>query len=313
MTAAPATRYVYLASNAYSGSTLLSALLGAHPQIATVSDVSGTRRQHRMGSFACSCGLPMRDDPFWLAVQDAMRSRGWPDFELGNFRLGFDYGSSPLFNRLRTGTLRWTMLERGRDAAFSFVPADQRRMRRIGTRAADFAQVVADLNGGARAFVDASKERLRARYLDRYLPAPLRVIHLVRDVRAVVASTRRHPSGAGSDAEDAARSWAATNEAILRSVQQLPADRRHLVRYEDLATATDSVLRRAYAFCGVDPNVEPDLDLPQHLLGNRVRTLGVGEVAIDRRWREELTTDEQDAAMAAAGATYWRFYPVPPD
>ncbi|HET6380051.1 MAG TPA: sulfotransferase [candidate division Zixibacteria bacterium] len=302
--------YVLLASNAYSGSTLLSFLLGAHPRIATVSDVSGARRQHRMDAFRCSCGRLMAEDPFWLEVRDRMRAAGWPDFDLANFRLGFDYADSAAFNRLRVGTLRWGWLESARDTAFRAWPGDQARMRTIGLRTAAFARVVAGMSA-ASVFVDASKERLRATNLARHLPLELRVIHLVRDVRAVAASARRHPSSASDTVADAARRWARTNEAISRSLRALPASRRTLVRYEDLCRNPAEELARLYRFCGVDPEAAPPLERAptQHLLGNRVRLERLVDIRLDERWRNELTRAEQEEARHVAAATQATLYP----
>ncbi|HEX2142066.1 MAG TPA: sulfotransferase [Candidatus Limnocylindria bacterium] len=302
-------RYVLLASNAYSGSTLLSFLLGAHPNIATVSDVSGARGQHRMDTFRCSCGRLMAEDPFWLEVRDRMRAAGWTDFDLANFRLGFDYGRSPRFNRLRTGTMRWHSLEALRDAAFRAWPGDESRMRSIGARTASLARVVTELSG-ANVFVDASKERLRAAYLQRYLALDLRVIHLLRDVRAVAASARRHGRSGTSTVAEAASRWAGTNQAITRSLGAVPGAQRTVVRYEDLCARPDQELARLYRFCGVDPDRAPPLEHApvQHLLGNRVRLANLTDIRLDRRWQEELSPQEQADALRAAGATYPRFY-----
>ena len=124
---------------------------------------------------------------------------------------------------MRTGSLRWTRAEDVRDAAFAHLGGHGVAMAATGRRNADFASVVMELTG-ATAFVDASKERMRIRHLARHLPMPLRVIHLVRDVRGVAASARHHGAGSIAGVEAAARNWNATNRTILRHVA--PAARR---------------------------------------------------------------------------------------
>ena len=142
--------YVFLASSAYSGSTLLSFLLGAHPQIATVSAASGGRRQARIETYRCSCGRLMRECPFWLAIRQAMRDRGYGDFGLEHFGLGFDTRPGTRLERLRTGSLRWSWLEGARDAALGLLTSHATQMEAVGRRNADFAASVLQHAAGRR-------------------------------------------------------------------------------------------------------------------------------------------------------------------
>jgi hypothetical protein len=303
--------YVFLASSAYSGSTLLSYLLGTHPQIATVSAASGGRRQTQIDTYRCSCGRLMIECPFWLAVRDAMRARGYPDFRLDHFGLGFDRRPGSRLERLRTGSLRWTWAEDMRDAGFAHIGGHGAAMAATGRRNAEFAAVVMELTG-ATAFVDASKERMRIRHLAQQLPMTLRVIHLVRDVRGVATSARHHGAASIAGVEAAARNWNATNRTILRHVAALPRDAHITVRYEDLCQDPTAVMARLFAFMGVDPDAAAIATTggeEQHLLGNRRRLEAWTEIRLDDRWRTELAAAEQDRATAIGGEVFLRLYP----
>jgi hypothetical protein len=300
-------RYVLIASNAYSGSTLLSYLLGQHPQVATVSDVSGARRQAQMATYPCSCGLAMQACSFWQRVVELTRERGVEDFELGNFRLGFDSSDRRWLERLRIGSLRWGGLEDLRDLAFRAIGA-HRVLSGVAARNLAFAGAVLEATG-ARVFVDASKERMRLRYLQRYLDADLRVIHLVRDVRGVVDSTLRRGKDPLS-AVQAARRWGRTNETITRTLRDMPSDRQILVRYEDLCRDVDGTLAALFDLCGVAPaTTSGDFRVDQHLLGNRMRLRGRDEVRLDESWRERISDEEQRQIVHAAGAAFRHLYP----
>jgi len=48
-------KYVYLTSSGYSGSTLLSFMLGAHPCIATVGELSNSIENNDPDNYRCSC------------------------------------------------------------------------------------------------------------------------------------------------------------------------------------------------------------------------------------------------------------------
>lgn len=301
-------RCVFLASNAYSGSTLLSLLVGAHPSVGTVSDVSGARRASQMAIFTCSCGSLMRECPFWGDVEARLRDTGTA-FSLADFGMGFDDHAPRWLGRLRVRTLGSSRLEAARDRLFELVPGNERRMREIGVRNTTFARVILAASR-ADVFVDASKERLRARYLERYVDPELRVIHLVRDVRGVVESTVRR-NKRGLSAAEAARRWARANEAIMRSISTIPPGRRLMVRYEELCAAPAATMARIFDFCGVDADVDVSelLQRQQHLLGNRMRLQTIGEIGLDERWRVAFPNEEQERIVAAAGTTFSRLYP----
>lgn len=303
--------YVFLASSPYSGSTLLSYLLGAHPDIATVSAASGGRRQSRIDEYRCSCGRLLRECPFWAAVREEMHGRGYRDFDLDHFRLGFDAAPGTRGERLRTGSLRWNRLESARDAVLDRLTDRRAAMDAVGRRNAEFAEVVMKVSSGS-VYVDASKERMRIRHLQRHLPMPLKVIHLVRDVRGVATSALHHGSSAAGGAEAAATNWAATNRTILRHLQDLPPEDHITVWYEELCTATEATMSNLYAFCGVEPprTHEPLAESPeQHLLGNRRRLANWSEIRLDERWRTELPKQQQARILSLASSVHRELYP----
>ena len=281
------TRYLVVACTPYSGSTLLASLLGAHPQIATVSEVSGTKRESGLATFRCSCGRLMVECPFWREVQDRMQGMGFEDFTLGDFGLRFD-APGPA-RRFRVGSLHWSIAEDIRDAALSLIPRHDRSMREVALRNQAFANVVLAITG-KRVFADASKEPMRLRYLHRLLNMEMKALHLVRDVRGVAASGAKH--GTQPDVRAAARMWVRVNATLMRHLDRLSPESRMIVRYEDLCRDTDAVMAKIFAFCGVDGFLGDALSggsRSQHLLGNRSRLEGMTEIRLDESWRSLLT------------------------
>jgi len=300
--------YVLVACSPFSGSTLLASLLGAHPEIATVSEVSGTKRAWQMDVFRCSCGRLMIECPFWQEVQSRALAAGIDDFALSDFRLRFD--NPGLLHRIQTGSLRSTLAEDIRDGLFNVFPSHRRSMRRLGERNREFANIVLDVTN-KRVFVDTSKEGMRLRYLHRYLEMDLKVVHLIRDVRGVVSSSRRR-FGAQVDAGSAARAWARNNRTLMRHVQALDEDDRMLVRYEDLCRDPEGTMAALYRFCGVDPSAAPSPSVSyesQHLLGNRARLEPTTEIRLDERWRTSLSSEDLVAIMRASAPLARALYP----
>src|SRR5262249_31784621 len=132
-------------------------------------------------------------------------------------------------------------------------------------------RAIADVSGCA-ALVDSSKHASLAFCLSRRQEIDLRVIHVVRDSRAVAYSwttkvARPEASGSVQQSQggymttyfpaSAAGHWNAQNAALhLLARRGTPVLR---VRYEDLVQATEQTLRRAATFAGLPAG---DLTLP---------------------------------------------------
>jgi hypothetical protein len=304
---AAARGYAFLASSPYSGSTLLSFLLASHPRVATISDVSGRRRAGQIDTFRCSCGRLMQSCPFWSDLRERAADRGFGELDLADFRLGFDTAQRGPMAAIQARSLRWPVAERLRDRMLAPLGVAS-AMRDVGVRSWALANAVLDLTQ-ADVFVDASKERLRIRYLERYLPVRPRVIHLVRDVRGVVESTVRRGKRDDPIAK-IAREWARTNASIEQQLRELPADRQLRIRYEDLCRDVTGTLRLAFAFMGVDPEAElQPIGQEQHMLGNQMRLSAPTDVRLDERWRTALPTDEAGAILRAAQPIFGQLYP----
>jgi hypothetical protein len=299
--------YVFLASSPYSGSTLLSFLLASHPGVATISDVSGRRRAGQMDTFHCSCGRRMVDCDFWPRLQEQAARRGIASLDLADVALGFDTAYEGPLARIQARSLRWPVLEHARDRLLAPLGVAN-AMRDVGARSWALANAVMDLTETS-VFVDASKERLRIRYLERYLPVPQRVIHLVRDVRGVVESTMRR--GKRSDpVARIAREWARTNDSIEQQLRELPAERQLRIRYEDLCADVTGTLRTAFTFMGVDPDAAlRPIGQDQHMLGNQMRLAAPADVRLDERWRTALPEARAREILRAAHPVFGRLYP----
>jgi hypothetical protein len=302
-----ATPFAFILAHSFSGSTLLSFLLGAHPEIATVGEMF-IAPSHNTDDYLCSCGEPIERCGFWRRVSREMTARGVPfDVRSGDSSLtAGSYG--PLGSRLVWAEPRGPVLEGVRRTGLKLLPGVRRELdRRIAVNR-HFAEVVLDLRN-ARVFVDATKRPGRALLLRRDPRIDLQVIHLVRDGRAVSRSGIRN---LGQTAEEGARSWVASmrrSEDLRRSI---PAERWLTVRHEDLCRDLHATLGRIFEFLDVAPDVLINdfgdvRSGDHHIIGNRMRLSRTSEIRLDERWRTDLTPEQRRTVERIAGPELRRY------
>lgn len=115
------------------------------------------------------------------------------------------------------------------------------------------------------------------------------MIHLVRDGRAVSASSMRR---LGMGMEEAAALWRTTDQRCRLAATQVSPTRKMVVKYEDLCADVKGSLASIFSFLGL-PFSEGDERIHregQHLIGGNPMRFRTNEVVISRddRWREEL-------------------------
>jgi hypothetical protein len=296
--------FVFLMAHSFSGSTLLSFLLGAHPEIATVGEmyISPT---FNTGSYLCSCGKPIEECPFWCRISQEMAERDVP-FSIRGGDTSFRTDSIGRFvSRLIAAEPHGPLFEAARQAAFRLLPRTRREVeRRLRVNEA-LVQVVTELEG-AKAFVDASKRPGRLLLLRRIRAFDTRVIFLIRDGRAVARSSIRNLD---RTVEEGAQSWAALIQSAERVKRRFSPDRWLTVRHEDLCRDPQSELARIFRFIGVAPDVQVRdfRSSDHHIIGNRMRLSKTSEIRLDDRWRTELTLAQIRTVETIAGPELRRY------
>lgn len=291
--------FVGIETSSYSGATLLAFLLNAHPQIASVGEMDGLIPSEDPESYNCSCGHRIRACEFWQAVTREMIRCGF-EFDVADFDNAFRLAGPRWMQRLRVGSLGSATLDSIRDLVFQTLPGERSQFTALAARNMAFVETVLRLTGKS-VFADTSKDHLRARALRMFSPYDVRVIHLVRDPRGVVASRLRR--GVRIGVREAARQWVRLHTRLQNSFATPAPDKYIRVRYELLCQDLPSVLRELYAFCGTDPGFRIQ-DLPStshHIVGNAMRLDNLSEIKLDERWRELLTARQQKEIWQIAG------------
>jgi hypothetical protein len=293
--------YVTTQTVAFSGATLLAFLLGAHPQISTVGEMNGRKKKKGLDvdTYLCSCGQKIKECEFWQSVKTAMQARGF-EFDPVHFDTRFILSGPPIVQTLRHGSFRNSTLDSMRDAIFHIWPPERREIKRLVARNEALIEAVLSLTGN-NVFVDTSKEGLRLRSFRRFSAFDMRVIHLIRDVRGVVASHLRRKRARSMS--EAVRHWVKKHQKIQRDMAAWSDVECITVRYEDLCQDTQSTLERLYRFCGVDPHIQiTDFRaIPQHIGGNSMRLRSGSEIKLDERWKQQLAAEQLKEIDRVAG------------
>jgi len=250
--------------------------------------------------YQCSCKQRIKDCTFWNAIDTQMRERGF-EFRIDHFDMGFTSGGPPLIQHLRNGSFRNGALDAMRDAIFQALPRERRKLKRLVARNEAFVDSVLTITG-KQVFVDTSKDRLRLTALRKFSRFDVRAIHLVRDVRGVVASRLQRRRGV--DAHEAARQWTKAHRDLQLTLGSWPAGKHIEVRYEDLCRDISGTMERIYRFCEVDPELR-DTDFRsslQHIIGNPMRLSNLSEIQPDERWRSQLTQEQLEEIQRVAGS-----------
>lgn len=296
-------RVVYLAGLGRSGSTLLERLLGEMPGACPAGEVvhlwlRGIRQGER-----CACGQPLPCCPFWTQVGQAAFG-GWHQVDVDRIiRLRARVDRSRFLPHLASAALR----RRLQPALDEYVRYYQRLYAAIG-------QV-----SGAPVVIDSSKHASLAFCLRSNPGLDLRVIHLVRDPRAVAYSwgkaVDRPEAASGSQMPtyppaSAALRWNLQNSALqLLSQLGTPTLR---VRYEDFTAAPAATLGRIAAFAGLPAGPEfsfldtddhgrwwADLGATHTAAGNPMR-FTTGRIAIrhDDTWQTAMMAGSRRTVTA---------------
>jgi len=281
---------VYVAGAGRSGSTLLETLLAERTSATAVGEIrSFLGPGYRWGA-KCQCGRAFLDCPFWSEV------------------MGIALPDASALNRERLEKTRRALITnrslaqilRGRDR---WNP-DEKHFAELYD---DVYRAVVEV-AESPLILDSSKSVPFALFLDALGSIDLRVVHLVRDSRAVTYSWQREKPWLASPEEEkplmetrrplrVAREWVSYNALadLLRTRVQYAT----LVRYEDLATAPDVTIERIVQTLALPSVANTPAARGHGFLGNPIRFATLArDVRRDDEWRSVLSAKDHRIATA---------------
>jgi hypothetical protein len=142
----------------------------------------------------------------------------------------------------------------------------------------------------AEVVVDSTKTTIRAGLLADCRPGRLRVLHLVRDARAVIASDMRRTD---TSPVAAATDWWYRNRVAELLGRRSSVAAYSRLRYEDLCREPAKTIQSVVEWVSSRDAGEEEFRMPPWPLhaipGNPMLRKPVREVSLDERWRRELS------------------------
>jgi hypothetical protein len=296
-------RVVYLGGLGRSGTTLLERLLGELPGVCSAGETIHLWQRGIADGEGCGCGKPLPDCEFWREAGTAAFG-GLARVDVHRFsELRFMVDRNRYIPRLAAPVLRPSVHR-----------AVQEYTGYFERLYAGIAQV-----SGCQVVVDSSKHPSLAFCLRWNTGIDLRVVHVVRDSRAVAYSWTQRVLRPESAADPymkmysppaSAALWNAQNGALqVLAAEGVPTLR---IRYEDLVGDPAGTLREIAGFAGIatgdaglaflggEPG-EPWAELnPSHTASGNPMRFVTGRVPIrtDTRWRTEMPSGQRRMVTA---------------
>lgn len=282
----PTPKVLFIGGYGRSGSTLLDRVLGSTEGLFSAGEIRHVFREGYVENRLCGCGEPFRECPFWREVT------------------ALAYGPIERFDAARLLAVKERVDRYWRIPQIASGRAGARRRVELalyGSRLRALYEAIGAVSG-ATAVVDSSKDVSHG-YVLGSLPQPvdLRVLHLIRDSRAVAHSWQRKKFNPGSG-EDMERYGLLRTSAEWVAINSLTALHRRLgrpylrLRYEDFVADP----RRSVAAVldllgeggrGVPVSESGEIELrPSHTVAGNPMRFSSGPTAIrgDQEWRRRM-------------------------
>lgn len=291
---------LYVVAKGRSGSNLLTHCLGQVPGVENTGELFQLWRRTTEPGRICGCGRPLADCPLWGPVTSH------PDIQ------GSDIGTVVAW---QDQVLRWTRAPELLARADHAVTREPVRSY-VGQSAALYRRIAKV--SSAAVIVDASKWPWDPAVLGLLPDVDVRVLHLVRDPRAVGYSWQRRKDWGDRPgqvdemprfgAAYSAGSWLARNLVTELARWRRPAVPWLRVRYEDFVADPAGTMREILAFAGL-----PGADVPvtgrstvrlepTHGIAGNASKFQRGDVQLrlDDEWQHRLRSADRIATTAIA-------------
>ena len=280
------TKYVYILSQRYSGSTLLSFLLGTHPNISTI----GERRKFYTHSFetnqqhaqSCSCGKLFTECEHWSTIKEGVTNK----VNLQEYKTNpteFKLFENKYLHKLACETVKFCVQRKLPNPFAS-------KLKRLNHFNQILVEEIMKLNDGT-VFLDSSKSLDQCFFLSQIEAFDIHVVWLTRDPRAQVNSAMKYNKWSVQEATERWKSEMNENAAMLGKIGVKSTE----LNYELLCKEPEKQMKRLLSEIGLDESAFSlnFREKTQHIMGNYSMRLGSDTKIEERKeWKKELKQDQ---------------------
>jgi hypothetical protein len=303
---------LFLGGLGRSGTTLLERLLAELPGACAAGELVHLWQRGVAGNERCGCTLPFAECPFWTAVGKAAFG-GWDTVDLD-----------------RIASLQ-QRVERTRDVPVLAAPRLPEEFRAAVVEYAGYYQrlytAIAAVSG-AEVVIDSSKHASLAFCLRWRSDLDLRVLHVVRDSRAVAYSWTKEVQRPEAEPGELMTRYSPSRSALLWNADNLALELLGRVgtpvqrmRYEDLTSNPATTFAAVTDFAGLSVPAEQadllrqgtaQLGRSHTVAGNPMRfRTGPTRIREDASWRTNLASKDRRVVSALTAPLLARYgYPV---
>jgi hypothetical protein len=294
-------------SPSYSGSTLLTFLLGQHPSVTTIGELKASAMGD-ITEYICACGEPILACTFWQHVSTLAKQRNL-NFDLAHF--GTHFRSITRWkDKIMEAQVRGPLFESIRHFCVHHLPGLTQDFAQTLRQNQALIEICVELQGGSL-FIDGSKDPHRLKYLIESDIWDIYVLEMVRDGRAQTLSAHLKVEE-NLNYEEACAEWAYTIKQIKNVRRYIPPNKHYAIQYETLCVDPNTTMNHIWDFVRL-PGLEQDwhnVDFSgceHHILGNdNMRQTQQVKIKLDEKWRSQITTQQLDVFNNIAGATNQR-------
>lgn len=297
-------RVIYIMGAGRSGSTLLDTVLASHPEVVGVGEVTNLHSAGWTSNEVCACGKLGTECGFWTSVREEWQRRV-PDATVdGYVALQKKFELFQWF-----GLVQLARMIRNRVSSNAEFQTYLRQTEAL-------YQAVAKISGKS-IIVDSSKSPVRGALLAHLKGIDLRLVHLVRDARAVAWSRMKaFETDCKAGVQSAIKPrpvwysvgyWAFIN--VLSMIVCLFRRKQSLrMRYEDFVSQTQPQMERLSQVVGLDYAAAVHSLLNGHpirvehpIAGNRLRMKGSVTLKPDWDWMDRLPGRDRAVCWLTGG------------
>lgn len=300
------TKYIYILSQRYSGSTLLSFLLSTHPEISTIGErrkfynkvINSHLYQHHKAKH-CSCGEKfiecnylneIKEELLPVLDQKDLKTNATELKIIDNKyvnKLAYEFHKIHLFNNLPDIV-----------HPFNSVIESHKKVNE------NLVKIVLKKDGSS-AFLDSSKIINHALYLSQIEDFDFHVLWLVRDPRAQINSAMKYHKW---DIKKATSSWIKEMKNNQQVINKLNL-KAHILSYSKLCNDTRQQMEGILNFVGLDSTAFSLAfkDQEHHIMGNHMRFSKDQEIKERNEWVNTFTKEQIDY-ISKATEQYAEYY-----